>query len=553
MNKGKELQMSFDPKTIEHLGIKMYSRLSNALAELIANAFDACASEVFVHLIDNKNEKKIIVEDNGHGMNFDEINEKFLVIGRNRRKEGEFDTPCGRKVTGKKGLGKLSLFGIGKTIIISTCKEGTKTIFTLNWDEMINTPAGEPYKPKFDIMECGENEHGTKIEVLDLKKNYNFDPEFLSKRIAALFNFPDDFIVFIQRNDDEIIEITNKLKFEDINEEFKWELPEWLEEKGLTDYEHYKKIKGRIITANKPLKPELRGITLFANGRMVNSPEFFGNSESSHFFSYTTGWLNIDFVDNWEEDVISTNRQALDWEHPATKELRKYLAKILSEIHKEWRIKRKEKKTEKVEEKANVNIKDWIEKLPEPVQRKVKPIVDTIISDPDLNEEESGQIISQIHGLAPEFTFLHYRHLHPEIADAAFPHYQHGFYYTAVIEAIKRYVDKVRQKAGLNNEMDHEAVSKAFGKEKNKPLSVSKKYKKRDGTNFHPKTYENIEEAQKFLSMGVVAGARNPISHEEIKELKKSGLFTEKDALDMLSIISHLMRRLDDAEPNESR
>ena len=43
-------------------------------------------------------------------------------------------------------------------------------------------------------------------------------------------------------------------------------------------------------------------------------------------------------------------------------------------------------------------------------------------------------------------------------------------------------------------------------------------------------------------------GARNHIAHEEISELHDSGLFIEKDCLDILSLLSHLFRRLDDAE-----
>lgn len=39
----RKLIMSFDPHTIEHLGVKMYSVLPNAIAELIANAYNADA------------------------------------------------------------------------------------------------------------------------------------------------------------------------------------------------------------------------------------------------------------------------------------------------------------------------------------------------------------------------------------------------------------------------------------------------------------------------------------------------------------------------------
>ena len=92
----------------------------------------------------------------------------------------------------------------------------------------------------------------------------------------------------------------------------------------------------------KPQRPALRGVVLFANGRMVNGPEFFGVAESSHAFSYLAGWLDVDFIDDMEEDVISTNRQSLSWELPETSDLRKLLAQCLRSIEADWRTKRKE-------------------------------------------------------------------------------------------------------------------------------------------------------------------------------------------------------------------
>jgi hypothetical protein len=35
------LVLRFNPHTVDHLGAKMYSHLSNAIAELVANAYDA--------------------------------------------------------------------------------------------------------------------------------------------------------------------------------------------------------------------------------------------------------------------------------------------------------------------------------------------------------------------------------------------------------------------------------------------------------------------------------------------------------------------------------
>ncbi len=544
----KELIMSFDPKTIEHLGIKMYSQLPNAIAELIANSYDACASEVFIHLLDNGNEKKIIVSDNGDGMTFEEVNSKFLIIGRNRREEGDKISSCGRIATGKKGLGKLAFFGIGETITVETCKEWVKTTFILDWNELTHT-SGEPYKPQFTIEDCNKDEKGTTIILSKLKRKSGFDIHSLSKSIAKLFNFPDDFIVFLQLNDSEIIEITNKLKYEGIQEEFEWKLPDWLKEKGISDYGNYENIKGKIITTEKPLKPGLRGITLFANGRMVNKAEFFGSSESSHFFSYTTGWLNVDFVDNWEQDVISTNRQSLDWENPKTYELRNFLKKVLSEIHKDWRAKRKEKKRKSINEKTKINIENWYSKTPESIKTKIEPIIEKIVEEAELPESETNEIVSALHDLLPEYTNYHYRHIHPEIAEVSKRYYEQRNYYGAVLEAIKRYINKVKEKSGTNEENELQIVSKVFG---NKGiLKTANKFRRPNGQEFKTTTKENIEEGQKFLSMGVVKGARHPVAHEEIADLRDSGMFTEKDCLDMLSMVSHLMKRLDDSEKDD--
>ena len=42
----KQLIMSFEANTLQHLGVKLYSTIPPALAELIANSYDACVTEV---------------------------------------------------------------------------------------------------------------------------------------------------------------------------------------------------------------------------------------------------------------------------------------------------------------------------------------------------------------------------------------------------------------------------------------------------------------------------------------------------------------------------
>ena len=106
-----ELILKFDPLTIEHLGSNMYSRLPNAVAELVANAYDADATEITVRVVGSGEAQHIVVEDNGHGMSRDDVRDKYLRIGRNRRGSATTATSESgkRTVSGKKGLGKLAL------------------------------------------------------------------------------------------------------------------------------------------------------------------------------------------------------------------------------------------------------------------------------------------------------------------------------------------------------------------------------------------------------------------------------------------------------------
>ena len=547
MSEKKVLRMSFDPQTIEHLGIKMYSRIPSAVAELIANSYDADARKVEIRLYDTDDERRIEVVDDGIGMDFDEINEKFLRIGRNRRKDGADRSPSGnRKVTGKKGLGKLALFGIGDVIEVVTVRRrsGRRTTFVMDWEELMNTQ-GRDYEPYYEDKECDEKLSGTKIVLRELRRKSPFDKNAFAVSLSKLFDFFDtDFRCWVYLNDDEGIEINNELKYENIESQFEWGFPEFLENLEM-DYANKQEIRGKVISTEKPQKPGLRGITLFANGRLVNGPEFFGISESSHVFSYLTGWLNIDFVDDMEEDAISTNRQSLNWELPETVVLREFLTKSLRVIETDWRAKRKEKRKKQIKRQTQVNIDEWYQALPQDILSEVEPIVETIVEESELPGDLQSQTVKRVHKLIPEYPYYHWRFLHEDVRDVSEDGYKEEDYYKAFAEAVKLYIHEVRKRSGSSSDKAFQMMQEVFGK--GKTLSVTKKYKKPNGDDFSSQTKKNIENGQKFLSKGIVTGGRNPISHELVRDLRISGLFSEEDCLDALSLLSHLFRRLDNS------
>jgi len=547
----RKLTMSFDPKTIEHLGINMYSSLPNALAELVANAYDADARAVYINLTDKEGQKSVEVVDDGCGMDFDEINDKFLRIGRNRRKDGAKTSPSGRKATGKKGLGKLALFGLCDVIDIETVKEssGEKTKFTLNRNA-INAAHGHAYEPEFRIVTDAKDK-GTTIKLQNLKRKSAFDKEELADSLARLFDcFDTNFRCYISFNGDEDIEVDNKRKFKNIDGQFSWSLPEFSKDIKL-DYLHKREIKGKIISAKTPLKAGLRGIILFANGRLVNAAEFFGIPTSSHVFSYLAGWLDVDFVDDIPEDVIATNRQSLNWDNPALEGLRQFLEQILRKVIADWRDKRKEANKNEAMKAANIDEERWLNTQSERTRPLVKEIM-TIASNPDDEEKEKGKLLRFVHdNVLREYAEYHLHYLHPLIIRASEQAYRGEDYYGACFHAVTCYTQKIRECVDFPDSSDVNLIGRYFGYEENErttgKLSVTEKYKSSDDIILDKDTKKGIEDGHKCLSEGMIRAFRNPLAHKVPYNLRKSKLLTDLDCLDALSLLSHLFRRLDDA------
>lgn len=124
----------FSARILDHLGISAYNSVQKCVSELLANAYDADATEVKVSIPDTNDENAVIeITDTGTGMDGDELKHKFLFLGRNRRSDGE-KTKLGRLVIGSKGIGKLAGFDIASKIHLVTWKSGLQWSMTLDRD-----------------------------------------------------------------------------------------------------------------------------------------------------------------------------------------------------------------------------------------------------------------------------------------------------------------------------------------------------------------------------------------------------------------------------------
>src|SRR5271155_924085 len=87
----RRYRMTVAGQMFKHLGLQMYSGAVPALAELISNAYDAMARNVNIRMPVGRAlepDDEISVEDDGHGMTYEECNELYLTVGRDRRAAG---------------------------------------------------------------------------------------------------------------------------------------------------------------------------------------------------------------------------------------------------------------------------------------------------------------------------------------------------------------------------------------------------------------------------------------------------------------------------------
>ena len=358
-------KMEFNPSTIKHLGFQMYSTLPQVIGELVANAWDANATEVKISIpvtrIDEET-SEIVIIDNGIGMSDADVREKYLRIGRDRReKEQAGDKtppPLNRKVMGRKGIGKFSGFGIAKEIVVESVKDKETSHFRMNYEELV---ADEDNRSiEFDpLSPTGDVHQGTKI-TLKYITIYHTTPirigeirRGLARRFAVI-GAQHDFEVII--NDEPISieerDLRSKLARDADRNQYIWEYigdgdgVEIKEGTGL-------KVSGWMGALDRTSqKNDLieRGIVLMARGKLVQNPFHFDAVIGQQFaLSYLIGELHVDFVDD-KKDTIATTRNSLVWDTEENTALKEWGQKEVNRIASLWAQRRKRDNKRKLQE-----------------------------------------------------------------------------------------------------------------------------------------------------------------------------------------------------------
>ena len=294
--------MEFDPTSIKHMGLQMYSALPAVITELVANCWDANASKVDIQLpatpIGSDDAAEIVISDDGIGMSDQDIRDRYLVVGRDRRElDGSDKTPspfC-RKVMGRKGIGKFSGFGIAEEIEVESVQDGKTSRFRMNYEQMRKDGNSKRSISFPSLPPSGEVDKGTRITLRNITKyrKRRFSIDDLRKRLARRFSV-------IGVNDQFDVR-TNNLSISAADRDLK----QWLErdKEGKPYIWEYSDVEiepdtdwrvsgwiGTLDRASSAVNDIECGIVLLARGKMVQEPFVFWAVVGQQFaLSYIIG------------------------------------------------------------------------------------------------------------------------------------------------------------------------------------------------------------------------------------------------------------------------
>ena len=332
------LQLKFVGALVEQLGEKMYPSATASIAELISNAWDADALNVWVTIPFGQSwteAGEIVVLDDGHGMTREQAQRQYLEVGRKRRTYDGGKSEGDRPVHGRKGLGKLAAFGTAKVLDCYTVRAGQITSFRLDYDEIRNHGSGADCPVSEDLdqeplksPDGGPIANGTRIRLSDLRLKRAISENQFMLSMSRRFSIDQTVMrVFINEQQLQRFDMPVEFKYpRDAvpNDSVLVDSQGW----GYEELSNGEPVRWWIGFTEKPLEADyLKGISILARDKMVQRPFMFERArgaEGQLGQEYLVGEVEANWLDTGvdiEDDLVQANRDQLQLEDDRVQDL----------------------------------------------------------------------------------------------------------------------------------------------------------------------------------------------------------------------------------------
>lgn len=342
---------------LNHLGRNLYRSFMTVLGEAISNSWDADAENVWIYI--NREKNKLVIKDDGNGMDEKDFQNKFLKIGYSKRQGNRRFTDNGRPFIGRKGIGKLALLSCAAKVTVLTKKEGRQLIGGVIDNSDLDDAIENDLTPNEYELEEFEQEiledyqintkSGTIIYFENLNEGISNRIEYLRKMIALYFRFAlldKAFKIYVE---DELITLDHLQSFAektqflwmigDVNDPYLAGLENTLETRSIeTDLN----ISGFIASVKKPSHLKIRAtdekvsVDLFVNGRLREKDILKHIPTTRIVESYLYGQIHFNDFDDDDKDRFTSSREGIVADDKMFKDLLENLRIILSVILDDW-------------------------------------------------------------------------------------------------------------------------------------------------------------------------------------------------------------------------
>jgi hypothetical protein len=464
---GRPDQMSMPVRggTLQSLGVDLYSNLGKVFGEFIANAHDSDATYIdiqvdFAALTEAvpkarwqaKEERArraeeakargdeadsepaedqrfdvlkamldpslmITISDDGHGMTWKEIQERYLPVNKHRRKDASgretlLRSPEGRMLMGRKGVGKLAAFGVGHVMQLRTKRAGESYATTIS----VDIRSMDPNASIGDILvrvEYEDNQspedHGTIITLSHLRVDAVTQREdtvrsTIQKRFFGIF--PEEFAIKINGDtlaryvpDYEFVypsDLTlDEIRAGNIHSDT-YDVPEI----GQLDVEYFVGFRARKDHSRE----SDFGARIYCNRRQAAGPSLFGLPSGMHSFhsaDYMEAFFIADDLDTGSVDFISTDRSDLKEGNEVVSSLYTKVREVLTRaIAAHARFKKAKAEQDIQSNPSAKRLYDVIDRLSPSAKKSGKKLILSLGTqfdvDSDEFEELSGNMINSI-------------------------------------------------------------------------------------------------------------------------------------------------------------
>lgn len=383
------LLLKFDHNVVEHLGIKLYqNKPTNVIAELVSNAWDADAKSVWIDLHHDLTEPKksfVRVVDTGLGMTLDQIRDKYLVIGLPKRdpKVPGAMAPSGRKQMGRKGIGKLAPFGIAGAVDVVSAAKSQSGAIKINWFRLeiagiMQSSDTHSYPPVqvFKDLPWDERDKLAEMDTEGVLGNFlsRLEGQEDGKRAGTLICMRSlslrkplqadavmaamgrRFTVTLLRPDFKVFVNEEPMSQDKALPKFDFRIPPTgITTENVNGHE-VKYWAGFVGTAD--WSQDEAGVGIYVHGKIGQDRPFtFGQKGREILSRYMYAVVEADWLDELPEDMVSTDRTSINWEHEESQALYKWGQQKVKEWldrNLEWRTTAEQRS---VEEQIKVAVK----------------------------------------------------------------------------------------------------------------------------------------------------------------------------------------------------